>query len=87
MGWTMEERHVDSILDKYYELEREVAALKKLLNVESEKVYKRDNQIDTMNNEMQNLRTEIREFERRIKKEEDECKAYRRIIGRIYVKE
>lgn len=40
-----------------------------------------------MNNEMQNLRTEIREFERRIQKAEDECKAYRRIIGRIYVKE
>ncbi len=54
---------------------------------ESEEVYKRDSQIDTMNNEMQNLRTEIREFERRIQKAEDECKAYRRIIERIYVKE
>lgn len=71
MGWTMEERHVDSILDNYYELEREVVALKKLLNVESEEVYKRDSQIDTMNNEMQNLRTEIREHERRIQKDED----------------
>lgn len=86
MGWTMEERHVDSILDNYYKLEREVVALKKLLNVEREEVYKRDTQIDNMNNEMQNLRTEIREFERRIQKSEDECKSFRRIIGRIYVK-
>lgn len=87
MGWTMEERHVDTILDKYYALEREVVALKKLLNVESEKVSKRDNQIDSMNKDMQDLRNEIGEFERRIQKAEDECKAYRRIVGRIYVKE
>ena len=87
MGWTMEERHVDTILDKYYALEREVVALKKLLNDESEKVSKRDNQIDSMNKDMQDLRNEIGEFERRIQKAEDECKAYRRIVGRIYVKE
>ena len=43
-------------------------ALKKLLNVESEKVSKRDNQIDSMNKDMQDLRNEIREFERRIQK-------------------
>ena len=87
MGWTMEERHVDTILDKHYALERVIVELKELLNDECEKVSKRDDQIDSMNKEMQDLRNVIRELERRIQKAEDECKAYRRIAGKIYVKE
>ena len=62
-------------------------ALKNSLNNESEKVSKRDNQIDSMNKEMQDLRNVIRELERRTQKAEDACKAYRRIVGRVYVKE
>lgn len=86
MGWTMEERHVETILDVYSNLKKENERLKGELQVERSKNQDKDEQISELCTKNNSLTNDAAKANNRAKEAECECKRFKRLFGKLYVK-
>ena len=86
MEWTMEERHVGSILDEHINLKKENERLKVDLQVERSRIQDKDNQIIDLRETNNHLRSDVNKANNRAKIAECECKRFKRLFGKLYVK-
>lgn len=86
MEWTMEERHVGSILDEHINLKKENERLKVDLQAERSRIQDKDNQIIDLRETNNHLRSDVNKANNRAKIAECECKRFKRLFGKLYVK-
>lgn len=78
-GWTMEERHVGTILDEYMNLKKENENLKTYLQMERSTSRDKDTKID-------DLRHSVTKANNRAQEAENECERFQRLFGKLYIK-
>lgn len=86
MGWTMEERHVGTILDEYINLRKENERLKSSLQEERSKNQAKDKLILDLQKNNSYLRSDVDKANIRAHEAEKECKSFQRLLGKLYVK-
>ena len=86
MGWTMEERHVGTILDEYINLRKENERLKNNLQAERSKNQAKDNQILDLRETNKRLESNVAKSINRAEEAEQECKRFKRFFGQVYIK-
>lgn len=86
MECTMEERHLVNILDEYNNLKKENERLKVNLQVERSKNQDKDKQIIDLHETNNNLRSDVNKANNRAEIAECECKGFKRLFGKLYVK-
>lgn len=86
MGWTMEERHIDTILDEYINLKKENERLKDSLHSEWSKNQNKENQIIDLRETNKRLRSAVVEANSRVEEVEHKCKRFKRVFGQVYIK-
>lgn len=86
MGWTMEERHVGTILDEYMNLKKENKNLKVNLQVERSKSLDKDKQILDLQKTNSHLQSSVAKANNRAQEAENECNSFQRLFGKLYIK-
>ena len=86
MGWTMEERHVGTILDEHMNLMKENENLKVNLQVERSKSLDKDKQILDLQKKNSHLQSSVAKANNRAQEAENECNSFQRLFGKLYIK-